>query len=143
MSLRDLNQSDLWFTNDGDFLIDGSGDLKDTMDSGDVYEGLRQAILHRVISEKDAFRLYPNIAAGLGRFIGRNIDPHLIEAIQTAIHKALTADRALDGSEFKIRMLEVMAGYLAILIFVNLPNQEHPVISMAWNIRSGEVTRIN
>jgi len=142
MSLRDLNKRDLWFTMDGDFLIDGAGDLKDTQDSGDRYEGVRQAILHRVVGEYGAFRFHPNLSAGLETFIGKVIDKQLLEGIATAIHRALTADGSLSREDYAIRVLEITPGDVAILIFVNLPGQEHPIVSMAWNIKSGEVTRV-
>jgi hypothetical protein len=142
MPLRNLNKSDLWFTTDGDFLIDGAGDLKDTLDSGDNYESLKQAILHRIISERNAFRFHPEVNAGLEQFIGKTIDKLLLEAIQTAIQRALTADSALTRDDFTLRVVELTPGTVAILVYVNLPDQQHPLVSMSWSIRGGDVTRI-
>jgi len=142
MALKNLNRTDLWFTNDGDFLIDGSGDLKDTRDSADDYEGLRQAVLHRVISERNALRFHPEISAGIEQFIGRSVDKLLLEAIQSAVQRSLTGDNALTRNDFTLRILELTPGDVAILIYVNLPDQEHPLISMSWSIGSGDVTRI-
>ena len=142
MSLRDLNKSDLWFTTDGDFLIDGAGDLRDTRDAADNYEGLKQAILHRVISERNAFRFHSEINAGLEQFIGKTIDKLMLEAIQTAISRALTADGALTRDDFTLRVVELTPGDVALLIYVSLPDQENPLISMSWSIRGGDVTRI-
>ena len=36
MAIEFANRMDLWFTVDGDFLIDGAGDLRDTSDSGNL-----------------------------------------------------------------------------------------------------------
>ena len=142
MSLRDLNRSDLWFTVDGDFLVDGAGDLRDTKDSGDIYEGLKQAVLHRVISERNAFRFHSEINAGVEQFIGNTIDKNLLEALNSAIQRALSADGALTRDDYTLRVLELTPGDVAILIYVNLPGQEHPLVSMSWSINSGDVTRI-
>jgi len=142
MSLKNLNKSDLWFTTDGDYLIDGAGDLRDTLDSGDQYEGLRQAVLHRVISERNALRFHPEICAGLERFIGKTVDVSLLEALESAVQRALSSDGALTRNDFTLRVMELTPGDVAVLIFVNLPDQEHPLISMFWSIQSGEVTRI-
>lgn len=142
MPLRNLNKSDLWFTVDGDFLIDGSGDLRDTKDSGDVYESLRQAILHRVISERGAFRFHPNVSAGLEQYIGKTVDRQLLEAIQATLHRVLTSDGILTRNDYAIRVLELTPGDVAVLIYVNLPGQQHPLVSMSWSIYSGDITRI-
>jgi len=142
MAIPNLNSSDLWFTSDGDYLIDGAGDLRDTSDSGDKLEGLRQAIIHRVIAERGAMRLHPNLSAGLESFIGRPIDANLMDGVQTSIHRALTGDGSLSRSEYEVRVFELTPGNIAVLIYVRLPGQEHPLVSMAWNVNSGEVTRV-
>ena len=142
MALTDLNKRDLWFTVDGDFLIDGSGDLRDTEDSSDRVEGLRQAILHRVAGERGANREYPDISSGLEEFIGRTVNKDLIQNIEFAIHRSLVSDGVLSRGDYNIRILELTPGDIAILIYVNLAGQEHPIVSMAWNIRSGEITRV-
>lgn len=142
MPIKELNKQDLWFTADGDFLIDGAGDLKDTSDSGDLNEGVRQAVLHRILSEKEAFRLHPEISAGLESFIGKSIDRQLMENIEFAIHRSLISDGTLTKEDYAIRVLELTPGDLAILIYLNLPNQDKPLISMAWNIKSGDITRV-
>jgi len=142
MPLKNLNRSDLWFTVDGDFLIDGSGDLRDTRDSGDKHESLRQAILHRVICERGGFRFHPDVSAGLEQFIGKTVDKRLLEAIQAAIHRALSADGALTREDYALRVLELTPGDVAVLLYVNLPGQEHPLVSMSWSIFSGDITRI-
>jgi hypothetical protein len=142
MPLRNLNKSDLWFTNDGDFLIDGSGDLRDTRDSGDNYESLRQAILHRIISERGGFRFHPEVSAGLEQYIGKTVDKKLLEAIQAALHRALTSDGALNRNDYTLRVLELTPGDVAVLVYVNLPSQEHPLVSMSWSIYSGDITRV-
>lgn len=142
MALRDLNRADLWFTIDGDFLIDGAGDLKDTADSGTFFEGVRQAILHRVICEANGWRVHPTICAGLERFIGKTVDQNVLEGIQLAIHRVLTADGALTREDYVIRVLELTPGDVAVLIYVNLPGQENPLITMSWSIKSGGITRI-
>jgi hypothetical protein len=142
MPIKNLNQSDLWFTTSGDFLIDGAGDLRDTLDAADDYESLRQAVLHRVISERGAFRFHPEISAGLEQFIGKSVDRLLLEAVRTAIQRSLTADSSLNRDDFTLRVIELTPGDVAVLIYMNLPDQEHPLISMSWSISSGDVTRI-
>lgn len=142
MSLQGFNQADLWFTDDGDYLVDAAGDLKDTKDSGDQYEGVRQQILHRVVSEKNGLRLHPNIQAGLERFIGKTVDKILQERIQYEIYRALTSDSALTREDFIIKTVEFIPGSIAILIYVNLPGQSHPLVVMSWHVESGSVTRV-
>lgn len=142
MPLKQFNLTDLWFTVDGDFLIDGAGDLKDTKDSGDLNEGVRQSIIHRLVGEQGAFRLHPGITVGLEQFIGRPINDELLEGMQFAIHRALVSDGILNRDDYVIRVFELTPGNIMIMIFVSLPNQEHPIVSMAWNVEYGEVTRI-
>ena len=142
MPLKNLNKSDIWFTTDGDFLIDGAGDLRDTLDAADNYESLRQAVLHRIISERNASRFHSEINAGLEQFIGNSVDRLLLEAIRTAVQRSLTADGALTRDDFTLRVMELTPGDVAVLVYVNLPDQEHPLISMSWSITTGDVTRI-
>lgn len=142
MPLKNLSYSDLWFTTDGDFLIDGSGDLKDTIDSGDPNEGLRQAIIHRVIGERNALRNHPEISAGINDFIGNTVDKTLMGAIQDAVNRALTSDGSLTKDDYTIRTIELTPGDLALLIYVNLPNEDKPLVTMSWSIQSGDITRI-
>ena len=143
MPIRPFNKSDLWFTADGDFLIDGAGDLRDTLDSGDLNEGIRQTIFHRLVGDKHAYRFHPDITAGLERFIGTTIDKHMLESMQVAIHKALVSDGVLSRGDYKIRVFELTPGDVIIMVFLNIPNQEHPIITAVWNTKYGEVTRVN
>ncbi len=142
MALRDLNRADLWFTIDGDFLIDGAGDLKDTTDDAMEFEGVRQAIIHRVVCEANGWRVHPEICAGLETFIGKVVNKNLLEGIQLAIHRALTSDGVLTRGDYTIRVLELTPGDVAVLIYVNLPGQTNPLVSMSWSVKSGDVTRI-
>ena len=142
MSLRTLNRADLWFTGDGDFLIDGSGDLKDTKDSGNIFEGVRQALLHRLIGEKNAWRQHPEITAGLERFIGDAIDDQLLEELITETNKAIKADSEIDNIDIIVRAFELLGGTVAVLLFINVQGQEHPIVTMAYNIQAGSVSRV-
>lgn len=142
MALKDLNLTDLWFTSDGDFLLDGAGDLKDTRDSGDVYEGLRQQITHRVISEKNGWRLHPNILAGLDRYLGNTIDDQLLEQLEFEITRALTADGNLTKSDFSVQTIELTPGDVAIMIYLNTLAQRTPIVTMAYSIQTGTVARV-
>lgn len=141
MSIKDLNKSDLWFTQDGDFLIDGSGDLKDTKDSGDKLESIKQTILHRIIAERNGWRLHPDIQAGLERFLGTTVDKQLLEQMEFEIRRALTSDGILTRDDFIIQAMELTQGHVVVSIWLTAPGQQQPVITIAYSIQSNKVIR--
>jgi len=142
MAIKDFNRADLWFTSDGDFLIDASGDLRDTSDSGDELEGLKQQILHRVLGEQNAWRAHRDVTAGLEQYIGRAIDDEMLAEMEQQIRAVLTSDQYLEKSDFAIQAIELVDGVVAFMIYVNAAGQEHPVLTMAYSISTGEVLRI-
>lgn len=142
MALQDISKTDLWFTADGDFLVDGAGDLKDTDDSGDRHEAAKQFVMHRLFGERRAWALHPEITAGLEQFIGKSINEGLLSGIQVAVHNALTSDSQMNRDDYKLRVIELTPSTVAIFVYLNLPGQEQPLVTMAWNVKYGEVTRV-
>jgi hypothetical protein len=142
MSLNTLNRRDLWFTGSGDFIIDESGDLKSTTNSADIHEGIRQAILHRVIGERNAWRLHPTITAGLDRFIGDTINDELIDILIVETKNAIKTASDVEDTDIIIRALEVIDGAVAIMIWINSTGQDNPLLTLSYSIQSGSVSRI-
>ena len=141
MPITNLNRSDIWFTTDGDFLTDGTGDIRDT-DSGDTYESLKQTVLHRIIGNQNGWRFNHNLTAGLERYIGRSINDDLIQSIEHDIRQALTVDGNLLKSDFIVKVLEITPGDLAILLYINAVTVDTPVLTFAYHIKTGSITRV-
>ena len=57
------------------------------------------------------------------------IDQNVLEGIQLAIHRVLTSDGALTREDYVIRVIELTPGDVAILIYVNLPGQDNPLVT--------------
>lgn len=142
MAVDNLNRLDLWFTTDGDFIIDSTGDLRDTRDSNNKYESLRQTILHRILVNRNGWRFHPQVCAGLERFIGTNIDPFLLQEMERRIKGALTIDGFIRESDISIRTIDLGQGAIAILIYIEATGNNKPIVGMSYDITTGGITRV-
>ena len=135
--------NDLAFTADGDFLIDGSGDLADldraptARDS--FLDAVRQVIVHRTLAEIDGWRNVP--CAGLERFQGHPINAGTVSAIESAITLALIADGALRVSDVVVKVLPIAGGTVVVVVAVpSLSNL--PVATFGVDVAAGTVSQV-
>lgn len=137
--------NDLYFTVDGDFIVNEIGDLKD-LDEAAAFDSnthIKQFILHRLIAEKDAWKLHPNICGGLDSFIGRIINQDLLNQIEMRIKYILTFDGFLNSSEIKVKSINLEAGTEAILLIIYvLGLSSKPIALLSFDIQSGKVSQV-
>ena len=135
--------NDLAFTADGDFLVDGSGDLADLDRAATVEDSLRdavrQTIVHRTLAETNGWRNAP--CAGLERFQGRSVDADTIAAIESAIALALVVDGAFRVSDVVVKVLPIAGDTVAVIVAVpSLGNL--PVATFGVDVSAGMVSQV-
>ena len=116
-----FTRTDLWFSNEGDFVLDGNGDLKDT---GYHYgRSLQQEIRSRLASRPGDWKLESRL--GIGSYIfdvlGENDTEETRAILRQAIIEALTFDRLLLPSEIEVLVLPVGLGEVLLRIIVSDP----------------------
>lgn len=142
-----VHHHDLHFGVAGDFLVDATGDLADTR-SGDRRlqgTGIRQMIAHRVLCERDGWRLHPLLCAGLDEFIGKPVTPELTEKIAARVRQALTADGAFDRHNIIARAIDLGIGTVAIAIYyrgVGFEKNNKPILTVAYDLQRGSVAQV-
>jgi hypothetical protein len=142
-----VNQNDLLWTTDGDFIIGEAGDLKDTDEesrqTNDPLVATRQVIGHRILCEANGWPLHARICAGLERFIGNTIEESLLRELEATVKSTLTYDGQFHSGEITVKALELTAEAIALMIWVRGADaQDRPVFTIAWDTQRGYSTRI-
>ena len=136
------NKADLWFTTDGDFLIDDAGDLRDTKDADNTFESVRQLVVHRLVCNKSGWQLQPEISAGLDRFVGRGVNDLLLERMRFEIAAALTVDGILSTADFRVIASEILPGMVIIAVYLVATGLEKPLLSIVYDVAHGSVVKV-
>lgn len=123
---------DLDFTFDGDFLIDSTGDIKDT--SEDVLLSLRNEIFTIVKSEAGDWKEDLEIGANLRDFIGEANSRENAERIKERIKVALAP--IVNTKDLTIRV--VPTGIYKVLILLNI----NVVATQANKLKIGDLIQI-
>lgn len=134
---------DLYFTVDGDYLIGEDGDLKSNVEDvvRDNLAAIRQFVLHRLIGEYGAWGEYPQITAGLERFIGFPIEDATLYQIQLEAKRALTADLILNPADIDVRAVDLGNGAIALMVWAKQAGTK-AITSFAFNMQNGQISRI-
>lgn len=95
---------DLLFSDDGDFAIDVSGDLADTLDDG--LKALAQSIRDRIKYPAGAWSLYPDKGVAFLPFGLYNFDENA-EMYEGIIRSALTVDSLVFPEDLEVDVVSV------------------------------------
>jgi hypothetical protein len=137
--------NDLAFTLDGDFLIGTGGDLMDTdvASINDQLAGIKQAIAHRLVVEKNGWALQPTLCAGLEQYVGQLITPALCQAMERQIQYTLTQDGLFQPSNLVVKVLDIGAGTEAVVVTVFVRGvSDKPVFVFGFDIQNGNITQV-
>lgn len=142
-----INQNDLNWTIDGDFLVSETGDIKDTDETGinlsDALIPTRQTIIHRVICEKGGWALYPNICAGLESFIGRTVDDTLLRLIESQVKSALISDGVFSAGETTVKAIDLQNDSIALMVWIKgSDSNQRPILTGIYDVQSGQISQV-
>lgn len=137
------NLNDLWWTPDGDFLISETGDLRGTDEArkNDPFAGVKQLIYHRLVAEREAWSLHPQLAAGLEQFIGLTVDEEALVRIQAAAKGALIADLTFRDDQIETRAMDLGQGAVVLMVWVRQVSDK-PLVTFGFDIQTGQVTQV-
>jgi hypothetical protein len=129
---------DLYFTADGDFKLDTTGDLQDTGD--DPYRSLRQEVATLVTANLNDWALNPSLGANLSQLIGRPNNQETAEQVQGQITQALSQG-LLKETDFRVDVVPLDTFTLGVLLIVQVgeENGELQVVTvpLAFNLGVG------
>ncbi len=128
--MASADKTDLWFTPDGDYWIDETGDLKDTTR---LYgRSLIQEVRSRLSANRGDWILHPLLAANLEEQLGEPGTSKTIISIVNAIIKALTFDNLVLPNELEIYPLPISSEHVIFRIIIHTPKGELTEI-MSYN----------
>lgn len=135
--------NDFWFSTGGDYILDADGDLlaTDEFISEDEFLGLKQQILHRIITEKNGWSRYPEICAGLEQFIGEVIDEDLLVRIKEQIRRVITIDNLISNESIETEVFPITSTSIAVLVWIRTFG-EKPILGFSIDLQTGSRTRI-
>lgn len=107
---------DLDFTFDGDFIINGQGDIKDT--SEDLLLSFRNEIASIVKSNLEDWREDPSIGANLEDFVGEPNTKDIADAVKSRIASALSL--IIRESDVSIKAVPVNVHKLLVIITIEV-----------------------
>tara|TARA_R110002020_G_scaffold268819_3_gene484129 strand:- start:79579 stop:80034 length:456 start_codon:yes stop_codon:yes gene_type:complete len=113
---RLYDTNDLFFSFEGDFDVDESGDLRDTL--YDPLRSIRQQILTRVKSEKGDWQYQGSIGANLSNFVGEPNSRETGMAIKNAVRVALGQHALVDLNGVKIDVMPISRTMIALRVEV-------------------------
>jgi hypothetical protein len=142
---------DLEFSDDGDVLIDGTGDLQ----LADTPRTVIQDIQFRVQNNYDDFNPDPLLAADLQRFRGRPNNRQTGDSIKESVYYSLIRDGRFRRGDVFVDVVPYSKQAVAIFVFVmayvedlqnrvnrNPYDQLNLVVQFSFNLDIGLITRI-
>lgn len=114
--MADYDSIDLDFMWDGDYAIDGNGDIQDT--SYDYLQSLRNEIANIVKSELLDWEQDPTIGANISDFLGEPNTREMGELIEDRVRTSLISARVVLPEDVSVRVVPV--GVHRVLITVSV-----------------------
>ena len=117
--MKSAEPVDLWFSVEGDFQVDASGDLKD---SSSVYaRSLVQEIRTRLAAASNDWKLTPTLAANVQDFLGRASTKAVLDELAVRIRDILTIDGLLSSRDFTVSYVKLYDHIVVYRITLNTP----------------------
>lgn len=142
---------DLEFSDDGDLMVDDTGDLK----YADAPRTVVQDVQFRVQSNYGDFEPDPVIAADLQRFRSRPNNRQTGDAIKEAVYYSLIKDGRFRRGDMFVDVIPYSKTAVAIFVFImayvediqnrlnrNAYDQFNLMVSFKFDLDIGEITRI-
>jgi len=120
-------------TNDGDLVLNSSGDLK----LASAQRTLEQNTLFRVLTDFADFYLHPEYGADLGELIGEQNTRENAEIGQDSIFKVLTQDGLVNPGDLRIRAVPINLYRLVFAIFINTTAGDLKISPVVLNYNYG------
>lgn len=120
--------NDLYFTADGDYLIDKTGDLSDTSD--DQYRSLRQEIATIAAANFNDWAIHPNIGANFAELIGHPNNEDTASLVSSQLEAALAAD-LLKSGDFRVDTIPLDVNTLGVMVTVKVDTVEGDIQTIA------------
>lgn len=114
-----FDEVDLWYTDEGDLMVDSTGDLKDT--SSSYGRAVVQEIGDNLRGTPGDWALTKFIGAGLLSYRGRPATEQVRLEIEQLIIQVLSDNRLLRPSEFQLVTVIIPDGYLIGRLIINTP----------------------
>jgi len=112
--MRIYDAIDFYWSDDGDFAIDDTGDLMDT--SYDPLKSIKQEIIDRISGNQQGWLYQPALGANLDRFVGEPNTRENGKAIQHAVINSLLYGNLVDIGDLKVLVTPLSASMIAIRI---------------------------
>lgn len=136
---------DLSWGDDGDFVIDESGDLKSNTD--DTIASTIAEVRSILRSEFNDWEKYPSYAAHLVEFIGESLNPALARRVEERIKSSLHINHVVDASDIYVRAVPVKTDmFLVILTIKAIPAATNSLeesgtttLAFSLNVTTGNV----
>lgn len=106
---------DLYFSDQGDFIIGPDGDLFDTVD--DSHRSLYQEIITLSTSNYNDFALHPTLGANLQEFTGARNNAQTGALIRERLQQTLTDFLLLEGT-YQIEVVPISPDQVSVLLQV-------------------------
>lgn len=140
------NARDIEWDDDGDLVIDDSGDLKLATPERTVI----QDIEFRLKTQHWDYAPDPQIGANLKKFVGRTNTRATGEAIKEAAYYSLIKDGRFRKDQISVDVLPLSKSILAIIVFLNdyiegTEDRRRRVsfqLTFVFNLEDGTITRI-
>lgn len=134
--------NDLYWSNDGDFVLGDNGDLEDT--KWDAYRGFIQRVLTRMMSSRGDWSLQSTVGAGLGAFVGRPNTQEIGLEVQQRVYAELQQEDLLMGRELQVQVFPTSATSIAIVLIINPPGSGgQTVLTFTYDMRDNKLVPRN
>jgi hypothetical protein len=111
---KNYDNTDLFWTSRGDFLIGGAGDLEDT--DQDPLRSFIQEVKTRIEADQGDWRLSPNLGSSISDFVGEPNDQITADNIRVRIIATLSRDGFVNTKDMTIKYMPVSKDHLLIRI---------------------------
>lgn len=136
---------DFFFNLGGDFVLGPDGDILD-LDKAAQPDSLiraKQAIMHRVVCEKNGWRLYPQICGALEQFLGQPITEELIRGIKRQVNYVLTLDGLFEPKDLVIQVFDMGAGTEVVMLVIYVKGvSDKPVFVSSFDMQNGQISQV-
>lgn len=129
---------DLYFTQDGDFVLGENGDLQDT--NLEAYRGFVQRVLTRMMSRRGDWSLHTDIGANLTSFVGLPNTEEIGSRIKDRVSSELYQENLLRGSELTVEVVPYANTAIAIILVIRPPRTAGQIVlSFTYDMRENKL----
>ena len=133
---------DLYWSDEGDFVLGDNNDLRDTQN--DAYRGLIQRVLTRIKSRKGDWGLQESIGAGVTAVVGTPNTAETGARLKFLIQNELMVDDLLRPGEFIVDVFPASKSIIAVAVVITPPRSGSQVIlTFSYDLRDNRLVQRN